>query len=99
SIVIDCEGAYEACLKARRLSLRSVFQAKLGWLAGNIYARVGTDDWVPTVMNVSDFKRHIEHILSTQCQWVDDKKYAAASKEIKRQGIDITQQSEEDLRR
>ena len=39
---------YDRCLAARISQLKEIFQAKLGWLAGNIYSRVGTPDWVPT---------------------------------------------------
>lgn len=36
---------YEACLNAKVLQLDDVFQAKVGWLAGNLYSRVGTPDF------------------------------------------------------
>lgn len=35
---------YGTCLSAKIAQLDYVFQAKLGWLTGNIYARVGTPD-------------------------------------------------------
>jgi hypothetical protein len=36
---------YEKIREARRGRLRPEFQAKLGWLIGNLYSRVGTEDW------------------------------------------------------
>lgn len=36
---------YEKLREARRGRLRPEFQAKLGWLIGNLYSRVGTEDW------------------------------------------------------
>ncbi len=36
---------YGLLLEAKRVQLASVFQAKLGWLLGDIFARVGTPDW------------------------------------------------------
>lgn len=36
---------YELLLKSKTGQLQEVFQAKLGWLVGNNYSRVGTRDW------------------------------------------------------
>jgi len=36
---------YELLVSSRSLSLKPEFQAKLGWLAGNLFSRVGTTDW------------------------------------------------------
>lgn len=35
---------YDACLSAKVAQLKDIFQAKLGWLTGNLYSRVGTPD-------------------------------------------------------
>lgn len=34
----------EACIDAKVAQLDNIFQAKVGWLAGNLYSRVGTPD-------------------------------------------------------
>jgi len=39
---------YEELLAARRGALSAEFCSKLGWLVGNLYARVGTQDWSET---------------------------------------------------
>ena len=36
---------YEILKKARRGRLKPEFSNKLGWLIGNLYARIGTEDW------------------------------------------------------
>ncbi|HPF41234.1 MAG TPA: hypothetical protein P5081_18100 [Phycisphaerae bacterium] len=36
---------YDVLKASRRGRLRPEFQAKLGWLVGNLYSRVGTEDW------------------------------------------------------
>ncbi len=36
---------YDILLSARRGGLDSAFQAKLGWLVGNLYSRAATPDW------------------------------------------------------
>lgn len=44
SIALKSELHYNCCLAAKRIELTPEFQAKLGWLVGNIYSRVGTID-------------------------------------------------------
>ncbi|MDD4604098.1 MAG: hypothetical protein PHF97_09865 [Bacteroidales bacterium] len=36
---------YDVCLKSKFLELTDNFQSKLGWIVGNLYSRVGTEDW------------------------------------------------------
>jgi hypothetical protein len=36
---------YEKCLDAKIAQLKEPFQAKLGWLIGNMYSRVATTEW------------------------------------------------------
>ncbi len=36
---------YDLCLAAKIAQLTGEFQAKLGWLVGNLYSRVGTKEW------------------------------------------------------
>ena len=45
SVPIKAELHYQICLDSRLLSLTDVFRAKLGWLVGQIFSRVGTKDW------------------------------------------------------
>ncbi len=47
SIALKAELHYATCVDARVAQLRTEFQAKLGWLVGNLYSRVGTQDWPP----------------------------------------------------
>jgi hypothetical protein len=59
---------YADCVSARILSLTTVFQAKLGWLVGQIYSRVGTEDWPKT-----ELARLIAHHIGSAGIWVDDR--------------------------
>ena len=36
---------YQACLNAKILQLKGEFQAKLGYILGNLYSRIGTSEW------------------------------------------------------
>jgi hypothetical protein len=69
---------YDTCMRSRLLSLTDVFQAKLGWLTGNIYSRVGTPDWVPDHISKEDFSGRISDILDRMCRWIDDKQLKQA---------------------
>jgi hypothetical protein len=46
SVAFRCDH-YETMIKARKGRLKTEFENKLGWLVGNLYARVGTTDWKP----------------------------------------------------
>lgn len=45
SIALKAREHYDQCLEAKCIELESSFQAKLGWLVGQLYSRVGTEDW------------------------------------------------------
>lgn len=69
SIAIKSDLHLEKCLKAKILQLDATFQAKLGWLVGQMYSRVGTLDWDPT-----ELKRKVSTVLQEAAIWVDDSK-------------------------
>jgi hypothetical protein len=37
-------GHFDACVSSKIAELQDVFQAKVGWLTGNLYSRIGTPD-------------------------------------------------------
>src|SRR6266853_207820 len=74
SIAVRASEHYDTCLAAKMLQLRSDFQAKLGWLVGNLYSRVGTDDWVPTEETTAEFKEHVARLVNQEVLWVEKKK-------------------------
>lgn len=57
SIALRAQEHYETLITARILSLQEIFQAKLGGLVGNMYSRIGTEDWVPDHFTDEDFKK------------------------------------------
>ncbi|HYA39750.1 MAG TPA: hypothetical protein VEF34_00470 [Syntrophobacteraceae bacterium] len=73
---------YDLCLQSRILSLTDIFQAKLGWMVGNIYSRIGTDEWVPTACTKTEFSENINKLLDSACEWVDEKKLNEAKGKI-----------------
>jgi hypothetical protein len=52
SIAIRADLHLQTCLDAKLLQLTQAFQAKLGWLVGQLYSRVGTTDWSRTELTV-----------------------------------------------
>lgn len=71
SIAIKADEHYGLCLNAKTIELKENFRAKLGWLVGNIYSRVGTEDFVPGALpNKDEFKEHIDSILKKHIAWI-----------------------------
>jgi hypothetical protein len=67
SIALRAELHFHVCLESKVLQLNEAFQAKLGWLVGQLYSRVGTQDWPATTLS-----HKIKKILADAAIWVDD---------------------------
>ncbi len=63
SIALRTDKHYSKCLENRFGQLRPEFQAKLGWLVGNSYSRVGTSDWLPDKAKKEDWDNRIDSLL------------------------------------
>lgn len=71
SVAIRAYEHYDLCLDAKILELKDNFRAKLGWMVGNLYSRVGTEDYVPAGLpDAAAFEAHIERILERYVAWV-----------------------------
>jgi len=88
SITIKAEEHYELCLKAKILELKENFRAKLGWMVGNLYSRVGTEDFVPgAIESRPEFLSYIDDVLDKYIGWVP----AIAYSEFKKTAQDNTE--------
>jgi len=67
SIAIKSEEHYKKCVDAKRLQLSDTFQAKLGWLVGQMYSRVGTGDWDSKTLT-----KKIQAALEDIAIWIPD---------------------------
>jgi hypothetical protein len=76
---------YERCMVARVLGLAPPFQAKLGWLVGNIYSRVATADWVPAACSTpTEFDEIVTEVINDlEVIWVADRDFEKVSKRSK----------------
>jgi hypothetical protein len=67
SIAIKARLHFQTCLDAKILELNNTFQAKLGWLVGQMYSRVGTQDWELKALNTK-----VRATLEDAAIWVED---------------------------
>jgi hypothetical protein len=72
SIAIKSDLHLQTCIDAKILQLTDTFQAKLGWLVGQMYSRVGTQD-----MAADRMSKKIADYLTGVALWVDDAKIRA----------------------
>lgn len=79
---------FQCCLDAKRIELKEDFRAKLGSHAGNIYSRVGTEDWAPDNLTISDFKGWIERTIKSNCKIIKPARLQSLKKFY--EGKDIT---------
>ena len=83
AISIRCAEHYNVCHDARLVGLEKEFQAKLGWLVGNLYSRVGTDDWASTHYSPEKWSETIDEIVDGGYLFVEDAKVKQAKKDLK----------------
>lgn len=95
SIAIKSEIHYEKCLDSKIMELTDNFTAKLGWLVGQMYSRIGTLDWVPTLIDDNGFKKKCNEVLDQHAHWFDDR----VIKEIQKHEEQALELSVEDIRR
>ena len=69
SIAVKSDLHLKTLLASKILQLDATFQAKLGWLVGQMYSRVGTLDWEPVAL-----KKKVGEVLQESAIWVEDQK-------------------------
>lgn len=89
SISIRAYQHYDVCLAAKTIELQENFRAKLGWLVGNLYSRVGTEDYVPgAIPDEKAYEAFIEDRMNQHVGWISEtdfsefKKKAAQGKSL-----------------
>lgn len=74
SIAIRAKEHYDLCLDGKLLELKENFRAKLGWMVGNLYSRVGTEDYVPNATSSQEsFNELIIRELERHILWIPDR--------------------------
>ena len=84
SISIRAYEHFDVCLGAKIIELKENFRAKLGWLVGNLYSRVGTEDYVPgAIPDTKTYEDYIEEQLQNFVVWVPEADYSVFIKKTK----------------
>ena len=73
SIAVKADLHYEKCLRSKIIELSENFTAKLGWLVGHMYSRVGTVDWVPDMLDENAFANKCIIELDKHALWYEEK--------------------------
>lgn len=77
SVPIKTIDHYKTCCAAKCLQLNEGFRAKLGFLVGDLYSRVGTEDYVPGALPDSvTFDKYLIDTLSKYVNMVPGKKFS-----------------------
>ena len=102
SISIKAYEHFDVCLNSKILELSENFRAKLGWLVGNLYSRVGTEDYVPgAIPDASAYEEYINELLNRYVAWVPSGDFSKFRKSAKNANTvdEIQQQIEADCER
>lgn len=89
SIALKSEEHYEKCLAAKFIELSDEFKAKLGWLVGNIYSRVGTTDW-SSIESDSQHNSRLSDELESHCVIGEKQKIKALKTELREHSEQIS---------
>lgn len=84
---------YQKLRAARMMALTLPFQAKLGWLVGDIFSRVGTDDWVPHTKTAEEWKALLNKLADENVLFLPDQQIRSFAK--KNKGIEINKSATE----
>lgn len=85
SISVRAYEHFDVCLGAKILELDENFRAKLGWLVGNLYSRVGTEDYVPRVIpDWITYDNYVAGRILDYVVWVPEADYIAFVKKARR---------------
>lgn len=85
SISIRAYEHYDVCLNAKILELHESFRAKLGWLVGNLYSRVGTEDYMPgKKWDLPTYEESLDKLMRRYIVWVNQDEYSLFSKKTQK---------------
>ena len=73
TVSIESSDYYDLLKENRVLSLSPEFQAKFGWLIGDLYSRVGTEDF--SEIERVTYKKTLQEESDSLCQWVPHEKH------------------------
>jgi hypothetical protein len=69
----------EKCVDGRVAQLDDLFQAKLGWLLGQQFSRVGTPDWPET-----ELEKKVQDVSDRSLSWLPDHEFEQIKRDLSR---------------
>ena len=85
SISIRAYEHFQVCLDSKILELSENFRAKLGWLVGNLYSRVGTEDYVPgAIPDAETYQNYVSDLMNNYVAWVPASDFAKFKQQSQR---------------
>lgn len=90
SVPLKASFHYKKLLDAKILQLTEPFQHKLGFLVGNCYSRVGTEDWVPKNANRDNFSKLIKALIKehSNITWLNKEQHRFVIKNLEKKAIE-----------
>lgn len=75
---------YDTCLKCKIAQLDDIFAAKVGWMTGNLYSRIGTPDIEENMPHADAYKASfIEDVLHKHTAWLSPAQIKELKEKIK----------------
>ncbi|MFC1661555.1 hypothetical protein ACFL3S_08915 [Gemmatimonadota bacterium] len=73
SIALKADLHYPTLLDGKILELKVPFQHKLGYLVGQLYSRIATEDWAPDNLTEEQFQEEVKrraHLFREEVEWL-----------------------------
>lgn len=93
SFALKSELHYDKCLSAKVLELGDEFKAKLGWLVGQMYSKVGTKDW-ESLKTRNDFIESLRVELKERFVISSKEKLKEFKKRVESEGLTFSNNEE-----
>jgi len=89
---------YDACVAGRVAQVTDLFQAKLGWLLGQQFSRVGTPDW-----SSDNLAAKVQGVSERSLSWLPDHEFSQLKAAVRRfeadnPGVDLDETAFEAMR-
>ena len=85
SVALKADDHYDALASSKIAELEDIFAAKVGWLAGNLYSRIGTPDFEEKVKDPDKYKKgFVDEFLEESAVWLTSLQLRWLKEEVKK---------------
>lgn len=85
---LDSKEYYDVILEAKFVQLNESFEHKLGYLIGNNYLKIGTEDWVPNTLDKSSFDKKRNYLSGKNRYFVEGRILKTIESRLSDQDLD-----------